>query len=301
MPKPRYTVIQGAFRIHNPIHPLQGPQPDGDTIRFEPNDVQLVRRLRRISGTPPDIRSGGINVRYEGIDALETHFQQWHQDTGLAFAARDKNLALIGYTHVTFFPDHPSNVSAVDIDPLPGYVIANGIEANGRLLGLVYAGKPSEDDGKPIFVDEALLDRSVNAQIVQAGLAYVEPYDTMPMTLVERMRTLVREARDAQIGIFAAESVSIGKSAKIGSIDDAQTLVLWPKLFRRLASYFAEGNMGLADFDLWVRDDPVRRDDSLRLPDGEAANLHDTYDITGNDLSLKYNPEDLLIVPDPAV
>ena len=297
----RYTIIHGQYRIHRAVHPLQGPQPDGDTVRFEPNNLQLVRNLRRFSGRPPDISSQGINVRYESIDALETHFEQTHQDNTLAFAARNKNLELIGYTNVKFFPDHPNVVSAVDNDPRPGFVIANGIEANGRLLGLVYVGPPPADDGRPIFVNDALLDQSVNAKLVKAGLAYVEPYDTMPISLVRRMRVLVRAARNAGIGIFENESVSIGKAAAIQSIGDAQQLVMWPKLFRRVATYFAEGNVGLADFDAWIRQDRVRRDDSLRLPDGESANMHDTYQIDGDDLSLLHNPEDLLIVPDPAV
>jgi endonuclease YncB( thermonuclease family) len=298
---PRYTLIRGQYRIHRAVNPLQGPQPDGDTIRFEPNDLQLVRNLRRISGRPPDIRSLGINARYECIDALETHFEQAHQNNALAFAARDKNLELIGYTNVAFFPAHPNIISSVDNDPMPGYVLANGIEANGRLLGLVYVGAPPADDGKPVFVDQALLDQSVNAKLVQAGLAYVEPYDSMPIALVERMRALVREARTAGRGVFASESVSIGTAATIQSLDDAQNLVMWPKLFRRLASYFAEGNVGLANFDSWIRQDRVRRDDTLRLPNGERSNMHDTYQIAGNDLSLLFNPEDLIIEPDPTI
>jgi hypothetical protein len=31
------------------------------------------------------------------------------------------------------------------------------------------------------FVDEAMLGQSVNAKLVAAGLAYVEPYDSMPI------------------------------------------------------------------------------------------------------------------------
>jgi hypothetical protein len=256
--------------------------------------------LPRFSGTAPDIRSKGINVRYECIDTLETHFQTTHQEETLAFAARDRNLALIGYTNVRFFADAPNVVSSVDVDPLPGYVIANGIESNGRLLGLVYVGAPPAGDGERIFVDEALLDQSTNVQLVQAGLAYVEPYDTMPIALIKRMRAIIKDARSAGIGIFAAESVSVGKAAAIPSLDDAQDAVMWPKLFRRLASYFLEGTTGLSEFDAWVRRDPVRRDDTLRLPDGEKGNMHDTYDVSGDDLSLRCNPEDIIITPDPA-
>ena len=123
----------------------------------------------------------------------------------------------------------------------------------------------------------------------------------MPITMIERIRVLIREARSASRGIFAAESVSIGTAATIQSLDDAQNLVMWPKLFRRLASYFAEGNVGLADFDSWIRQDRVKRDDTLRLPNGERSNMHDTYHIVGNDLSLLYNQEDLIIEPDPTI
>jgi hypothetical protein len=214
--------------------------------------------------------------------------------------ARDRNLALLGYTNVEFFPDHPNIVSSVDVDPLRGYVIANGIESNGRLLGLVYAGTPTANDGERIFVDEAMLDRSVNAKLVQEGLVYVEPYDTMPIALVNRLRAIMRSARSAGAGFLGAEDVSVGASAAIPSLAAAQDLIMWPKLFRRLVTYFQEGIVGLSGFDAWIREDPVRRDDTLRLPDGEKANMHDTYDIVGDTLALRYNPEELLIAPDPA-
>jgi hypothetical protein len=300
MAGPRYTVIHGRYRIHRADNPRNGPQPDGDTIRFEPDNLQLLQSLPRFSGRAPDIRGQGINVRYECIDTLETHFETTtHQDETLAFAARDRNLALIGYTNVQFFPDEPNIVASVDVDPLPGFVIANGIESNGRLLGLVYVGAPPGDDGEPIFVDEPLLDKSINVKIVASGLAYVEPYDTMPIALIKHMRVILKQARAAGTGIFARESVSVGKAATINSLDDAQEAVMWPKLFRRLASYFLEGRTGLSDFDAWIRQDPVRRDDTLRLPDGEKGNMHDTYLVSGNKLSLACDPEDLLITPDP--
>src|SRR5262245_40574320 len=154
---PRYTLIKGRYSIHNPTNPRQGPQPDGDTVTFFPDSVDLVRRLRRFSGRPPEIRGGHIAVRYEGIDALETHFEGEHQNLVFAKAARDRNLALLGFTGVVFFPDSPNVVQAVDENPLAGYVIANGIESNGRLLGLVFAGTTTRPDGERVFVDEAIL------------------------------------------------------------------------------------------------------------------------------------------------
>src|SRR5262245_5871381 len=298
---PRYTLIKGQYSIHNPMDPRRGPQPDGDTVTFLPDSIDLVRGLKRFSGVPPDIRNGHINVRYEAIDALETHFNGAHQDLGFAQAARDRNLARLGFTNVQFFADLPNVVESVDRDPLPGYVIANGIESNGRLLGLVYSGTSNRADGSRVFVDDALLDRSINAELVVAGLVYVEPYDTMPISLVRHLRAAVAAARkNATQGLWPREDVTTDKAARIRQLGDLQPLVMWPKLFRRLAAYFKEGHQGLATFDAWVRDDPVRRDDTLRLPDGEKGNMHDTYVIEGDRLNIDVRPEELLITPDPS-
>jgi hypothetical protein len=301
-PKPktgRYTLVKGQFSIQNKEKPRQGPEPDGDTVRFLPDSVDLVRKLPRFSGRAPDITNGHINVRYEGIDALETHFQGEHQNLNFARAARDLNLKLLGFTGVKFFADLPNVVESVDRDPMPGYVIANGIESNGRLLGLLFSGASTGHDGEKMFVDESMLSKSGNAKLVEAGLAYVEPYDTMPISLVQVLRSIITEARGSGKGMWPSESVNTEISSEILSLSALQELVMWPKLFRRLDAYFGEGHSGLAGFDAWMRDDKVRRDDSLRLPDGEAGNMHDTYTITGSRLELNFRPEDLLIVPDP--
>ena len=63
----------------------------------------------------------------------------------------------------------PNKVQAASPHPLPGYLLANGIESNGRVLALVYPGALDLDtaDGDRVFVDEALLEQSVNAQLVR--------------------------------------------------------------------------------------------------------------------------------------
>jgi hypothetical protein len=194
--KSRYTLIKGQFWILYPDKPRQGPQPDGDTVTFHADDISLVRNLPWLSGRGPNVNArGNIPVRYEGIDALETHFQGAHQNLQYANAARDENLRLLGFTNVKFFTDLPNNVESVDVNPLAGNVIANGIEANGRLLGLVYAGHADHADGSSVFVDAGVLDQSVNAKLVAAGLAYMEPYDTMPISLVQHFRSVIAAAR----------------------------------------------------------------------------------------------------------
>jgi len=68
-----YTLLRGQFVIRYPDLPRQGPEPDGDTIKFLLDTPALVETLPRRSGRPPDINQHGISVRLEAIDALETH------------------------------------------------------------------------------------------------------------------------------------------------------------------------------------------------------------------------------------
>jgi hypothetical protein len=78
--KPRYTLIRGNYYILYPDLPKNGPQPDGDTINFLPDNESLVTSLRRFSDRPPERKHlGTYSVRFEAIDALETHFMNRHQ------------------------------------------------------------------------------------------------------------------------------------------------------------------------------------------------------------------------------
>ena len=88
-----YTVLRGSFVIRYPDLPRQGPQPDGDTVKFKPDTPALVDTLPRRSGRPAQINSRGISVRLEAIDALETHFDNDHQELAGATAATSRSPA----------------------------------------------------------------------------------------------------------------------------------------------------------------------------------------------------------------
>ena len=76
-----FTLIKGIFR------PAAGT-PDGDSVRFAPDDPGLMRSIPRVR-MPPNATA--VQLRYEGIDALEKHAIQPHAQN-----ARDTNLALLG-------------------------------------------------------------------------------------------------------------------------------------------------------------------------------------------------------------
>jgi endonuclease YncB( thermonuclease family) len=295
-----YLLLQGRFVIRYPDIPRQGPEPDGDTVKFAPATPALVETLPRPSGQPPAMNARGVSIRLEAIDALETHFGETHQALDGANRARDALLARLGFTNVVFFADLPNKVESADQDTLPGWVLSNGVDANGRVIGFVFAGEAPHPDGSDVFLDEAGVDQSVNAGLLADGLVYPAFYGTLPATLRLHLSQASRDARSAGRGIWVQASADPDGPATVPDGSVLQDLTIWPKLFRRLVPYLAAGHDDLDGFDAWLRSDPVHRDDRLLLLDPtEPGNLHDVVVANGQTVQLTRWPEDFIIEPDP--
>jgi endonuclease YncB( thermonuclease family) len=297
-----YRLLTGTYVIRYPESPNNGPEPDGDTVKFRPDDPALVEDLARISGTQPDLsRQHRISLRFEGVDALETHFAGSHQELGLATGARDFTLAALGFTDVVFRQDRPNQVESASADELPGWILTNGVEGNGRLVTFAFTGTAPMADGAEVFLDDDLLGRSVNARLLVRGLAYPMLYSTLPASLRRALAGLSGDARAAGAGVWATGTADPASPATVTGLDDVERLVIWPKLFRRLVSFFAGGNTDLADFDAWLRADRKDRDDALFLLDtGEVGNMHDVIDATTGKVRLNRWPDTFVVLPDPA-
>ena len=296
-----YRVLRGRFVIRYPDLPRQGPEPDGDTIKFRPDTPALVETLPRPSGRPPDINGRGISVRLEAIDALETHFAETHQELTGANAARDELLRLLGFSNVRYFADLPNKVESADQDSLRGHVLSNGIDANGRMIGFVFPGEHPGPDGTTVFLDDAGVDSSANTALLAAGLVYPAFYATLPATLRTHLADLSRAARVAGTGIWPRSVADPDGAATVTDLHALEQLVCWPKLFRRLVPYLATGATDFDGLDAWLRADPVHRDDALFLLDRlETGNMHDVIRGVGQRIQLTVWPEDFIINPDPA-
>ncbi|KAH6653632.1 hypothetical protein BKA67DRAFT_660199 [Truncatella angustata] len=226
-----------------------GPEPDGDTVKFLPDNPAWVQGLPWVSGVPPKINSRGISVRLEAIDALETHYQDKHgknklQELHLANAARDELLSQLGFTNVKFLDNSPNKVASANHDSLPGY----------------WPGA----DGSTLTVDEAVVDRSVNAKLLANGLAYPAFYGTLPAALREHLATKSGAARTAQRGLWPRSTADKETAAEEVSPTNLQSFVIWPKLFRRVVEYFADGNDDFDNFNAWLLRDARRADEAER-------------------------------------
>jgi len=300
----RHAVYVAAWKLCDPLsRPAPpGPEPDGDTVKFLPDTPALVEALPRRSGRPADINARGISVRLEAIDALETHFQETHQELAGANAARDELLAELGFTNVVFFDDLPNKVQSADQDSIRGHVLSNGIDGNGRLIAFVYPGDHPGPDGAAVFVDPALVDQSVNARLLSAGLVYPAFYATLPADLRAHLAGVSEAARDAQppVGLWPRSTADPDGPATVANLPGLEQLVIWPKLFRRIVPYLASGFGDFDGFDAWLRADQVHRDDELFLLDKlERGNMHDVVRGMGQQIQLTVWSEDFIISPDP--
>jgi endonuclease YncB( thermonuclease family) len=296
-----YRLLTGTYVIRYPESPHNGPEPDGDTVKFRPDDPALVEDLARISGTQPGLsRQHRISLRLEAVDALETHFAGAHQELGLANAARDFVLATLGFRDVVFRPDRPNQVESANADELPGWILTNGVEGHGRLVSFAFTGEPPMANGAEVFLGNDLLRRSVNAELLTRGLCYPMLYSTLPTTLRAALAGLSAGARGARAGVWDHSTADPAGIAAVSGLDDVEDAVMWPKLFRRLVSFFAGGNDDLADFDAWLRADRKDRDDALLLLDtGEVGNMHDVIEATTGKVRLNRWPDTFVVLPDP--
>src|SRR4051812_20502799 len=90
-----FIVIKGTFHV-------VGKSPDGDSVGFKADDSANWSKL---TGTVKLNSQGIAQLRFEAIDALETHYappgvhHQFHQQLALGQAAQAEMLAEAGVTN----------------------------------------------------------------------------------------------------------------------------------------------------------------------------------------------------------
>ncbi|WP_419739339.1 thermonuclease family protein [Ruegeria sp.] len=294
-----YKLIKGEFHIFYPDIPKQGPEPDGDTLKFKPDDPSLVQDLWRSGQPRPGFNGRGmINLRFEGLDALETHFRSAHQNKPLAEASRDFLLDWAGFGGVVFWDDKPNKVQQVENNPVRGYILTNGLDGHGRIVAFVYSGDAPEPDGEVFKLMPDRVDQSFNARSLEAGQSYPLFYLTLPISLARHLGGIADQARAAGKGLYPDDASAPGQDFEVTPAN-YQDLVIWPKLFRRLHDYFADEFDDLTGFDTWLRADPRDRDDRMLLPEDYDAHFHNVVEVTSPaSMRLTVDPKDIVILPD---
>ena len=222
-----FRLIKGSFAPRLGI-------PDGDSVRFIPDDESLLRGLkgRRIEiKTNKGTRS--VQLRYEGVDTMErTAAAPWSGD------ATKRNLQLIGG------PGAPRQGDS------RGYIFTRRGGKNWRPISFVYEGEPSEPDGADVFLDASRVQGSVNYQLLREGHGYPMFYNTLFADLRDVLSVAARRARKEKKGVWASDGTNTGV-AFAGKASLRAMCPFFPKLWRRLRKW-AKDHEKLDGFKEWL-------------------------------------------------
>jgi endonuclease YncB( thermonuclease family) len=287
-----FYLIKGSFHV-------TGYQPDGDSVKFAPENPALLKKLttdQRKPGIVKINKKGHIQLRIEAIDAPETHYlagSQLHQPWDIATESRKKLLDFIGINDADFGEKDKEVVSATDNKP--GYILARYVDNNqyGRPVSFAFAGTSTIQDGSNVRLTPAWIKRSLNYKMLEAGMAYPTFYTTLFYDLRQTLTEAVRKARNAKKGIWAVDKSKQFTFNSIKSITEEN--LIFPKLFRRLSEHINKNGGRISTFIDFLAD----KKDALFIMDRrQYTDAMDTaVAVKGKIVRLQFAPENILFVP----
>lgn len=284
-----YAVIHGCFvsDLNKTKRPVRRT-PNAGSFVFQPSSLGQ-RTLMTEFGLGANA-ARAVEVRLEGVEALESGFMGQHQCLSLALGARTRMLQALGTGSEggTLDPEHPVRAAA------RGYLFARSVDRGGRLIAFAFAGDCSTPDGTRLFVEPKHLRDSVNATLLREGWAYSSCYDSLPAPLRADLIELTRRARGQNLGLWPKAAALPGRPFRLSG-GTLASCVMFPKLFRRLVEYTSEGNASLQGFRAWLRGSP-HRDEMLLLPNQEVGRLHDVVEVVGEQIRLTRNSEEFIVL-----
>ncbi|MBN6033476.1 nuclease [Amycolatopsis sp. 195334CR] len=285
------TLIKGTFQI-------VGASPDGDSVRFYPTDVDAFVK----AGLRVRLNSrGGAQLRLEGIDALETHYQSqapgggmWHQHPGLAREAADALLRQLGFRSVEREED--GTVTSASPESVPGHILTRFADKYGRPVSFAFRGaRGRTKDGSQVHLDAKGVVNSANFELLAAGHAFPTFYSLLYLDLRQALADAATTARAEKAGIWEHD-VSTGGFKLTSRKQLQEEVVLLPKLFRRLVDYLAldeTGGVSLANFGRYL---DTRNDRLFTTPEGQATELATLVEVKRQQLRLTVDPERIVFL-----
>jgi endonuclease YncB( thermonuclease family) len=285
-----FLLIRGAFVII-------GKSPDGDSLRFIPDNPDSLRRLGNSYRIKPS-KDGSVQLRFEAIDAPELHFGNDAQPLGAE--ARDALLKLMGFKGVQF-KGTTETVASSQPERLRGAILSQAAEVNGRPISyvLLEADAGKQPDGARVKPDAGLLGRTLNDAMLRSGLAYYTVYSSTPVAQRDYFRGVAAEAQRKKLGVWKLDATAGFKLEAQESVGVNGQLVL-PKLFRRCTSYFQDVakrrfSGSLVEWLIASRGTNRPEDDEVQMG-AKIQNLSSLLEQKGNLVSLKADTLEMVFV-----
>lgn len=266
-----FTLIKGTFQ------PSFG-RPDGDSLRFVPDDPAPIFLLRR-RGRPPKINAnnGSIQLRYEAIDTMESSaLRPFSSD------ATQSNLDLAGTDGGT--------------KSARGYVCSTQLGPNGRPIVFVFAGDTDHEDGNSVFLSADDIMPSINVQQLELGHAYPLFYDTLFDDLRERCAEVSNGAKAGGLGVWSADKTTVG-AQWTGDPDSLPPI--FPKLWRRIDRYvkddtFFDQERPFANLTDWIEQ---QSDERISVPSqGLFTGFDNVVETSDTTVKMTVEPHELVVI-----
>lgn len=234
MSTPHYTIVHGKFVII-------GFEPDGDSVRFIPDNPATLQNLPGSRHIRFSHHDGSVQLRFEGIDAPELHYGTSAQPMGET--ARNALLKEMGFEGVTFGnPAKPTLVTGAAKDTIRGAILTQGADPFGRPISYVFLDQAiwdlhlPEDEGW-VFVDDRILHQCINIRLVAQGMAYYLGYTSTPEAHRTIFANTAISARGDRLGIWAMDTTADFVPEQAAVIDSIAKQLIFPKFFRRCIDY----------------------------------------------------------------
>lgn len=266
-----FKLIKGSFA------PGFG-RPDGDSLRFVPDDPSPIFTLRR-RGRPPKLNpnNGSIQLRYEAIDTMESAALDPFSSDATA-----SNLDLAG--------------TAGGTQNARGYICSTQLGPHGRPIVFAFAGDTVEADGSDIFLAPDDIMQSINVQQLALGHAYPLFYDTLFDDLRARCADVCLQAKAAGKGVWAADETNSGTT---WTGDVATLQPIFPKLWRRIQRYvkddtFFDPAVPMAGLKHWMESVSPER---ISIPSQNVfTGFDNVVETTDHTVKMTVEPHELVVV-----
>jgi endonuclease YncB( thermonuclease family) len=276
----QYKVIAGTFHV-------KGYQPDGDSIRFQAINQANWDFFPWVTEAEKNTKKKQLRV--EAIDALETHYEGYHQPRAFALAALESMLDLLQITSVTYSLGLTQIVDAND--GKPGFIASATTDPFGRPVSYVFPKSAKLTDGVVMDSETLPIEDSVNFQLAREGLVYPTFYTTTDRLIAEKIRAVVARARKTKRGIWSIDRTSNFILLDIRTLQEDNLIM--PKLFRRLVTFYDS----YSEFNK-LPDYMKKQRDNLVLWDGtKKRSLADLMTFDGRRIQMKTPIEDILFSP----
>lgn len=221
----KYVLIKGSFHV-------VGFSPDGDSMMFK---AENPGHWEKIGGDSKDLFNeklvsgdGAVQLRLQGIDALETHYSPtslptpadvkgretslqtkpvpggYHQPAAIGQMATDKFMEILGVKKAEWkswgkntwidracFERDGKEYWVEDKlqDNIPGYIVTGEVEKNGRPIAWVFPGLPDDEDGAEL--NKTALASRLKQSVNYQLLKYGLVYPYFFMTLAGSLRKVM--------------------------------------------------------------------------------------------------------------